>query len=122
MLVLLVALIAIVGAAGVYATSISRFAEFNRTGLFGSRGRISSGSKFGIKIGQDTGVAIREMKSLKFEEAESTSEHHCHSYVYDLDRKIMLWRDVSWRKGVICIISFEDRVEFVSWAYGMGYP
>lgn len=122
MFLLLVALIAIAGAAGVYATRISRFAEFNRAGLFGSNGRISTGSKFGIKIGQDTGFAIREMESLKFAEAAPTSEHRCHGYVYDRDRSIMLWRDMSWRKGVICIISFEDRVEFVSWAYGMGYP
>ena len=116
-------LLVIVGLAGVsHALAVSRYSAFNRAGLVGSQGRISSGRKFGVGIGDDYHAVARAFGQLGFEERELTKPHSCHSFAYAAHLTPHLWFDNSWRKGTLCVVTSGDRVVYLSWAYGFGFP
>jgi hypothetical protein len=105
-----------------YALGFSQHAEFNRSGVSGSKGRITTGSKFGIKVGENYETARALMISLGFENPELTKAGSCHGYDYGEELEPHLWFDNSWRKGTICIITSSNKVQYVSWSYGVGFP
>ena len=105
-----------------YTLGFSRHADFNRSGILGSKGRITTGSKFGIEIGENYETAKSLMLSLGFENPELTKAGSCHGYDYGKELEPHLWFDNSWRKGTICIITSSNKVRHVSWSYGLGFP
>jgi hypothetical protein len=105
-----------------YTLGFSRYADFNRSGILGSKGRVGTGSKFGIEVGENYSKAKALMTSLGFENPELTKVGSCHGYDYGKEFELHLWFDNSWRKGTICIITSSDEVRYVSWSYGMGFP
>ena len=105
-----------------YTLGFSRHADFNRSGILGSKGRIATGSRFGINVGDNYETAKELMISLGFENAELTKAGSCHGYDYGKELHPHLWFDNSWRRGTICIITSSNKVQYVSWSYGMGFP
>jgi hypothetical protein len=105
-----------------YALGISRYADFNLSGILGSKGRITNGSKFGIEVGENYETAKALMISLGFERSELTKEGSCHGYIYGTELEPHLWFDNSWRKGTICIVTSSNKVRYISWSYGLGFP
>jgi hypothetical protein len=105
-----------------YTLGFSRHAEFNRSGISGSKGRITTGSKFGIQVGENYETSRALMISLGFENPELTKTGSCHGYDYGEELEPHLWFDNSWRKGTICIITSSNKVQYVSWSYGAGFP
>lgn len=105
-----------------YTLGFSSYADFNRSGIFGSNGRIAMGSKFGVEIGDSYEKAKSLMLSLGFENPDLTKAGSCHGYDYGKEFEPHLWFDNSWRKGTICIITSSNKVRYVSWSYGLGFP
>lgn len=106
----------------VFAFGFSRYADFNRAGIMGSKGRVANGSKFGIEVGEHYSKSESLMASLGFENVQLTKDNSCHGYDYQDDMEPHLWFDNSWRKGTICVVTSSGKVKYVSWTYGMGFP
>ena len=119
---ILFSVLVLLTAGAAYALVLSQFAAFNRAGLWGSNGRISKGERFGLSIGQDYGSAAARMSALGFKTHAVTKDSSCHGFDYDRSRQLALWWDDSWRKGTICLVVLDGKVEYVSWMYGMGSP
>jgi hypothetical protein len=115
-------LLAIASCGLLYGLALSENAEFNRAGLSGSRGRIDSGHRFGVSVGQHYESAAARMSRLGFEERELTRRNSCHGFDYSDDLKPVLWLDNSWRKGTICLVVSDGSIKFISWWYGIGNP
>jgi hypothetical protein len=122
MIITIITLIMIFIVGMFYIARVSRFSEFNRAGIIGSSGRIENGLKFGILIGSTYENVSKEMESLGFEKSNPTKVGFCHGFEYEKGLTPHLWRDASWRKGTICIVTDSAYVRYVSWTYGMGYP
>ena len=107
---------------GEYALGLSRYGAFNRAGLFGSNGRIDAGRKFGVEVGNDYRSAQTKFRSLGFIQIDMAKSQSCHGYDYPIHEVPHLWFDDSWRKGTLCIVSSNNRIKYLSWSYGFGFP
>ena len=105
-----------------YATALSRHSAFNRAALAGSNGRIESGQKFGVAIGDEYDAVEMKFRELGFEQRELTKPQSCHGFTYASELTPHLWFDNSWRKGTLCVVSSGGRVKYLSWTYGLGFP
>lgn len=105
-----------------YALLLSRHSEFNRAGLVGTSGRIDSGEKFGVSIGDDYRHIQERFQRIGFEKTELTKAQSCHGFDYPQHQRPELWFDKSWKKGTLCLVTSRDKVTYLSWSYGMGYP
>lgn len=115
-------LLAIISVALFYSLTISNYSEFNLAGVTGSSGRIDEGERFRVKIGAEYGEVKRIMEGLGFEKRDLTKPNSCHGFTYPEELTPQLWFDNSWRKGTLCVITSRDKVAYLSWSYGIGFP
>ena len=115
-------LIAIFVLGATYALAISDHSSFNRAGLTGASGRIETGEKFGVSIGDDPRDIDNRFRALGFKRVELTRARSCHGFDYAEDQNLQLWLDESWRRGTLCVVSAGSKITYLSWSYGMGFP
>ncbi len=103
--------------------------EWNRA-AFGSRGFEDNGSKFGIEIGSQYSEAEQHLLSkglvpydLEYNPKVSKAGiKKCHGHEYPDDVYLQAFDDDSWRRGIICVASKDNKVIRLSWHYGMFQP
>ncbi|SMC97472.1 hypothetical protein SAMN06272759_11542 [Novosphingobium sp. B1] len=115
-------LIAIFVLGATYTLAISPHSSFNRAGLAGASGRIDTGKKFGVSIGNNPRDIEVKFTALGFEKVELTKARSCHGFDYAEDQNLQLWFDDSWRRGTLCVVSSGSRIMYLSWSYGVGFP
>ena len=111
---------ALLGTAYVFAWS--PHASYNRAGIIGTTGRIDSGAKFGVTIGDVQWTAQKTFWKAGFYRVESTKPQSCHGFEYSKTQNIEVWFDDSWRRGTLCVVSSESKITHLSWSYGFGSP
>lgn len=103
---------------------LSERAAFNRAGVFGSDGRITTGEALGVRVGARYADAVTEFSRLGFEYTEPYA--HWPNCWGERDEPVPsgcavhLWRDPSWRKGMFCVLTKGEEIAGVHWRYGMG--
>jgi len=103
--------------------------EWNRA-AFGSQGYIENGSKFGIEIGSPyleakQNLLVKGLVVLNISyhrKLSKTGAQNCHGHEYPDNVKLEAFHDDSWRRGVICIASKDNKVIRLSWHYAMFQP
>jgi len=103
--------------------------EWNRA-AFGSSGIIDNGSKFGIEIGSSYSEAKQHLLSqglvpydIEYNpKVRATGIKQCHGRKYPDNVFLQAFDDDSWRRGIICVASKNDKVIKISWHYGMLQP
>jgi hypothetical protein len=82
------------------------------------KGRVVAGSKFNVSIGSAVDLSAGEV--LKFSSVKYGGEGYggeCAGNEYGKEFRVVYFFDLSWRRGVICIISEGDIVREISWEY-----
>ncbi len=92
--------------------------DFNRLGVFGSGGFVTSGSMFGLTIGMDRTAAARHLTGRGLQIGEPSRPGHCLGRENLPDQDMELWDDRSWRHGVICLGSKDGKIISIAWSYG----
>jgi len=96
--------------------------ELNRMAALGSEGFIQSGSKFGVHIGDNRTKAIEKLDRHGIKTESLPTEGRCLGRDYPTDQQINLLRDRSWRRGVICLASRDEKIVSVAWYFSWGAP
>lgn len=90
--------------------------DLARASLLGSRGFITSGSKFGIEIGMNSSSVSNKMKSRGFAVRQLPVTRMCASHSYPENQDVILW--FNRRFGVVCVASIDDSTVSVGWSLG----
>jgi hypothetical protein len=110
---MIIAFVAIVGILAAFAISDPR----NR-GFFPPQGYVASGGKFGVRIGDELKPSITRMRSYKGVSIIKTQKGGtCIFREYGPDYDISVFNDESWRMGVVCLVSKNERVAEIVWSY-----
>ena len=92
--------------------------EFSRAAIAGSSGHIERGRRFGITVGESRETAASALRRRHIESVEPTSDFHgCFLQPAPPESEVSLYHDNSWRKGVICLITVDDKVTMIRWHY-----
>lgn len=96
--------------------------EFNRAGILSSEGYIESGSKFGIGIGSGAYEASERLSRQGLELSPEDGRSNCLDRNYEASHAVQVWEDNSWRRGTICLESFDEKVVSIGWYFSWAAP
>lgn len=88
-----------------------------RLTMFQPNGFIQSGSALGLAVGDTRSNAQRKLLSQGMALGEATKGGTCFYRAVKPDRQLDLFVVRSWHGGVICVVSRNERVEEVIWAF-----
>lgn len=94
-----------------------------RTAILNSSDILSEGGRFGLEIGAGKRTIAPRMKELGLRRVhlnsirERNPTNSCHGVAYSSQHEVQVFRDKSWRHGVICVVLRDARVEAISWHF-----
>lgn len=108
---LLIGLAALIGAAWLLTDARTRLT------LFKPNGFIQSGSALGVAVGDTRLNSQRKLLPQGMVLQESTNGGTCFYRAVKSDRQLDLFFVQSWHGGMVCIVSRNERVEELIWAF-----
>jgi hypothetical protein len=96
--------------------------DLNRAAVLGSEGYIDRGSKFGIAIGSSANEAGQNLSRQGLELSPEDGRSNCLDRRYDASHSVQVWEDNSWRRGTICLESYDDKVVSIGWYFSWAAP
>lgn len=88
-----------------------------RLTLFQPNGYIQSGSVLGVAVGDTRSSAQLELRSQGMTLQEMPNDETCFFRAVKPDRQLDVFFVQSWHGGTICIVSRNERVEELIWAF-----
>lgn len=88
-----------------------------RLTLFEPNGFIQSGSALGVAVGDTRSNAQRALLTQGMSIGETTKGGLCFYRAVKPDRQMDLFLVQSWHGGVVCVVSRNERVEELIWAF-----
>src|SRR5688500_8797526 len=107
-------LIALLAAAGAAAIALG---EFGRSALFDSTGRIESGEKFGVRVGEPIQEAQRRLQSDGWRKVETAEDARRCGFIEMKSHDQTSYFQSSWTSGVVCVGHNGQRVSEVAWTF-----
>lgn len=89
----------------------------NRLTLFQPNGFIQSGSVLGVEVGDTRSSAQSKLRSHGMIFSETKNGGTCFFRPVKPDRQLDLFFVQSWHGGIVCIVSRNERVEELIWAF-----
>lgn len=89
----------------------------NRLSLFQPNGFIQSGSLLGAKIGDTRSSALVKLRGKGLVLQGTTNGGTCFFRSVEPGRQLDVFHVKSWHGGTICVVSRDDRVEELIWAF-----
>ncbi len=89
----------------------------NRAFVFGSAGYMTSGTRYGITVGDAREKAGLMLAPFGFFLGESKHGGECMTHDHPRDQQIDVYYDDSWRHGIACVISAKDRIVAIESGY-----
>ena len=94
--------------------------DLNRVALFNASGQTVSGKLAGVEIGQRQGLATQALLKLGMISGVYRDDGSCP--IQGRFDNILVFTDLSWRKGTICLGVVEERIAAVAWRYNLFQP
>lgn len=94
--------------------------DLDRIALIDTHGQKSSGTLAGVRVGQSSQDAVYNLKNLGMRSANYADDGSCP--LRGRFDQIIVFIDVSWRKGTICIGIIQGKVSSVAWRYNFFQP
>ncbi len=110
-LLLVIGLAALIGAGWLLTDARTRLT------LFQPNGSIQSGSALGVAVGDTRLNAERELLRQGMALRETTNGGTCFYRAVKPDRQLDLFFVQSWHGGMVCVVSRNERVEELIWAF-----
>ena len=88
-----------------------------RLTLFEPNGFVQSGSALGVAVGDTRSNAQRTLLRQGMAIGETTKGGTCFHRAVKPDRQLDLFLVQSWHGGVVCVVSRNERVEELIWAF-----
>lgn len=96
------------------------FDDLDRAALAHYTGQKSSGTFAGVSVGDPEDVAVQAFESRRMVSAPYADDGSCPlSGTFD---HVLVFVDVSWRKGTICVGISEGVVKSMAWRYNFMQP
>ena len=94
--------------------------EDNANALRSSAGYIESGSKFGVRVGDQLSTVGQVVRYHHFSLYEREDLQTCLSHEYPPTQAVVVYVDDTWRKGTMCVAydRKSHQVRAIEWAYG----
>lgn len=93
--------------------------ERNRLAMTNSSGSVSSGTKFGVSIGDEIDPARQHLLASGFTQLLTPSDLQQLNYPL---RNEYVFRDGAWRRGTVRLRVSEGKVAAIAWHYQLGAP
>jgi len=93
----------------------------NWTALFAPSGQITTGSKYGVAIGDSKAVVLRKLKAEGFDPINIGRDGTCLARRLQGDEFIYAF-ELNWRHGVVCIGLGSGTVKEIAWDYNQLNP
>jgi hypothetical protein len=82
-------------------------------------GLLTSGKRFGLEIGMPMNQAAARMNALPGMRTLKVMQGGlCIGHAFQADRQVLVLGDDSWRRGSVCLIGRNGRLEKIGWQYG----
>ncbi|WP_292983992.1 MULTISPECIES: hypothetical protein [unclassified Oceanicaulis] len=87
----------------------------NRLLVFDPIGTASSSGYVLVNEGESLYSARNKLTELGLIEVGETTSERCANHINESANEVVMFRDLSWRRGVFCVFARDDQVMDLSW-------
>ncbi|MBL4538804.1 MAG: hypothetical protein JKP96_09040 [Oceanicaulis sp.] len=104
------------------ATMMFFFDPLNRLLVFNPIGTVSSSGYVLVDEGDSLSSAREKLISLGFSEVGEPPSIRCANHINDSATEVVMFRDLSWRRGIFCVFVSDGQVIDLSWWFDPTAP
>jgi len=105
------------GVAAIILYGIFVFDPINRIVLFNSTGTLDEQSFLDLMVGSEIQESISTLERYRFERQQVEISDRCALHRVDSADSVLVFRDYSWRRGVVCLFVQDQTLIDVSWTF-----